>query len=126
MDEALVCAVADHESGGWNPWAIRYEPAFEKKYDPADPVKLPTEHYSRAFSFGLMQIMGETARELGFAGPYITQLCSPDVGLEYGCRKLKRCVDAHPGDTRAALLAYNGGSNPQYPDLVLQLIKQYQ
>ena len=28
---ALVCAVVEQESG-WNPWAMRYEPAFFAKY----------------------------------------------------------------------------------------------
>jgi soluble lytic murein transglycosylase-like protein len=73
-----------------------------------------------------MQIMGETARELGFKGTYLTELCDPIVGLEYGCRKLGACIEKHPGDTRAALLAYNGGSNPAYPDLVLRLLPKYQ
>ncbi|PSH05135.1 MAG: lysozyme [Acidobacteria bacterium] len=125
LPEELVCAVADHESGGWNPWAVRYEAEFERKYVPVNPAKQPTEHYARAFSYGLMQIMGQTARELGFIGAYLTELCDPGIGLEFGCRKLRRCIDAHPGDTRAALLAYNGGGNPKYPDLVLALVPKY-
>ena len=31
LDGALVCAVVEQESG-WNPWAMRYEPAFFAKY----------------------------------------------------------------------------------------------
>ena len=31
LDTALVCAVVEQESG-WNPWAMRYEPAFFAKY----------------------------------------------------------------------------------------------
>ena len=31
LDVALVCAVVEQESG-WNPWAMRYEPAFFAKY----------------------------------------------------------------------------------------------
>ena len=31
LDAALVCAVVEQESG-WNPWAMRYEPAFFAKY----------------------------------------------------------------------------------------------
>lgn len=125
LPEDLVCAVCDHESWGWDTFAIRYEPAFERKYDPVDPAKEPTEHFARAFSYGLMQIMGETARELGFAGKYLTELCDPIVGVEYGCRKLSRCMAKHPGDMRAALLAYNGGANAQYPELVLALCEKY-
>ena len=125
LPEELVCAVCDHESGGWDPFAVRYEPAFERRYDPVDPVKQPTEHFARAVSFGLMQLMGETARELGFVGKYLTQLCDPLTGIEFGCRKLARCMAARPADVRAALLMYNGGANAQYPDLVLALLPKY-
>jgi soluble lytic murein transglycosylase-like protein len=30
LDPGLVCAVVEQESG-WNPWAMRYEPAFFSK-----------------------------------------------------------------------------------------------
>lgn len=124
LDPALVCAVCDHESAGWSTWAVRYEPAFEKRWDPTAGIS-PTEHYGRAFSYGLMQIMGETARELGFAGKYLTELCDPETGVEFGCRKLAKCV-ASCGDVEAALLRYNGGGDPNYPEMVLQLVGKYQ
>ena len=31
LDASLVCAVIEQESS-WNPWAMRYEPAFFTKY----------------------------------------------------------------------------------------------
>jgi len=124
LPESLVCAVVDHESV-WDTYAIRYEPAFEKRYDPVIAEKEPTEHYSRAFSYGLMQIMGETARELGFAGKFLSELCDPIVGLEYGCRKLERCMVNHNNDVTAALLSYNGGADASYPGLVTKLISKY-
>jgi len=128
LDVALVCAVAHHESS-WNPWAIRYEPSFYTRYiQPLvnnGTVHTMTEAQSRAISWGLMQVMGEVAREQGFTGPFLSQLADPDTGLDYGCRKLQKSVNAHPGDTRAALAAYNGGGDPQYPDLVLQWVGQY-
>lgn len=125
LDPALVCAVCEHESGGWNPWAVRFEPKFYERY--TKPMSLTdTEEYTRAMSFGLMQTMGEVARELGFKGKYLTELCDPVVSLEYGCRKLAQCLQKHDGDVRAALLSYNGGGNPQYPDLVLRNLEKYQ
>lgn len=36
-------------------------------------------------SWGLMQIMGGTARDLGFAGP-LTDLMDPELGIFWGCR----------------------------------------
>src|SRR5262245_1759677 len=91
LDEALFCALCDHESVGWKPWAIRYEPAFFSRY--VAPLYTnnkisATEAFARSFSYGLGQIMGQTARELGFDGEYLTELCDPEVGLEYAARKL--------------------------------------
>lgn len=124
IDPALVCAVCEHESGGWNPWAVRMEPAFYERY--TKPMTLTdTEEYNRAQSFGLMQVMGQTAREFGFKGKYLTELCDPETGIEYGCRKLRECLDKRNGDIRVALLRYNGGGNKSYPDMVLKLIDKY-
>jgi len=129
LDPALVCAVATLESS-WNPWAVRYEPAFLTKYiQPLlnnGTVKTMTEATMRSSSFGLMQILGQVARENGFTGQFLTELCDPDVGMDFGCRKLAKCVQNHPNDQRGALLAYNGGGNPQYADLVLQYLASYQ
>ena len=60
LDPALVCAVVEQESA-WNPWAIRYEPAFFSKYVASlytNNKIAATEAYSRGFSWGLMQVMG--------------------------------------------------------------------
>lgn len=128
LDPCLVAAVADHESS-WNPWAMRYEPLFFARYiQPlvnAGTVRTMTEAMGRSTSYGLMQIMGQVAREFGFAGKFLTELCDPDVGMEYGCKKLKHCMEAM-GNVREALLAYNGGGCKEYPDLVMPLTAKYQ
>ncbi len=59
-------------------------------------------------SWGLMQVMGAVAREYGFSGRFLSQLCDPAVGLEYGCRHLSILLKRH-GTIRAALSAYNSG-----------------
>ena len=80
----LLAAVVHQESGG-NPFAVRYEPAFLKKYleDKTKktiggyvPTKCSweTEVYLRSVSYGAMQIMGQVARERGFKGEFLTQL----------------------------------------------------
>lgn len=121
LDPAIVCAVIEQESN-WNLYAIRYEDAFFQRY--VAPIGLsPTEGRARAFSWGLMQVMGQTARELGFKAD-IPQLCDPLFGILYGCKKLALCFKA-TGDARAALLRYNGGSNPAYPDQVLARTAKY-
>ncbi len=127
LSPQLVCAVVEQESA-WNPWQIRYEPSFMSKY--VAPLYTAgkitaTEAYARAFSFGVMQVMGQTAREFGFEGVSLAELCDPQVGAEYGCRKLKHLLDRLKGDVNAALLAYNGGSNAQYAVQVLARLKNY-
>lgn len=122
LDGALVCAVIEQESN-WIPWAIRYEPAFEQRY--VDPMGLtPTETIARSISWGLMQLMGESAREMGFHGK-MASLCDPDNGLEWGCKHLKAKLDAHGGDVTAGLLAWNGGGNKAYPEQVLARKEAY-
>jgi hypothetical protein len=116
LDPALVCAVVEQESA-WNPFAIRYEPGFLARY--VAPLfttgKISaTEAYARSFSWGLMQVMGQVAREHGFGAPpssssvlgaphavfargnvshnsetaSLAALCDPATGLDVGCRVL--------------------------------------
>ena len=121
LDPALVCAVIEQESG-WNPWAMRYEPAFFTKY--VAPLYTnnkisASEAYARGFSWGLMQVMGQVAREFGFDAPFLSTLCDPEQGLAVGCKVLRKKFDAMAGDTTRGLLAWNGGGNPNYAAQVL-------
>ncbi len=128
LDPALIQSICHHESGNWQVWAIRYEPGFYTKYIATNLTMTnlsQTEKQSRAFSYGLMQIMGQVARELGFTGKYLTELCDPLTNLDYGCKKFKRCLDKADGDVRVALLSYNGGGDPLYPAKVLEHYIQY-
>src|SRR5277367_4082004 len=86
LDPALVCAVVEQESA-WDAHAIRYEPGFRARY--VAPLGLPpTEEIARSISWGLMQVMGQVAREHGFAGKFLSPLCDPAAGLEVGCAVL--------------------------------------
>jgi soluble lytic murein transglycosylase-like protein len=133
LNPCLVAAVCEQESG-WNPFAVRWEPAFFQKYIVPQGLENSTEAHTRAMSFGLMQIMGEVARELGFDGKFLTQLCDPDVSLDFGCRKLKKCFVEHgvavaPSgalDAEWPLLAYNGGADRTYAEQVLARLPQYE
>lgn len=124
LDPALVCAVCEQESN-WNSWASRFEPRFLARY--VQPLGLHdlTEIQERAFSFGLMQLMGEVARELGYKGS-IVQLCDPPIGLVLGCQHLANKFKQAGGDTHKALLLWNGGGILDYPDQVLARVSKYQ
>jgi soluble lytic murein transglycosylase-like protein len=127
LDEALVCAVVEQESG-WNTWAIRYEPAFFAKY--VAPLYTnnkvgATEAYARGISWGLLQVMGQTAREKGANSTYLSTLCDPAVGLAVGCRILRQKLEAAGGDAARALQAWNGGANPDYAAEVLARVGRY-
>ena len=123
----FVCAVCEQESN-WNPWAMRYEPAFFERYiSPLVDSRAvsATEASSRAFSWGLMQVMGQVAREQGFAGAALAELCDPAVGLEIGCGVLARKLAVAKGDVERALLLWNGGSDENYPPQVLARMEKY-
>ena len=113
----LIHAIVQVESSG-NPWATRYEPGFKALYldnrtwRVYGAVSMDTEIASRATSYGLMQIMGQVARERGCEMAFLTELCRPEAGLEYGCRQLKFLTDRYYDgkDWNPVIAAYNAGS----------------
>lgn len=142
LDPKLVCAICKKESD-WNPYAMRFEPKFYAdvilplsktrliKLNPAMKSGIPTKETERvclASSYGLMQILGQTARELGYRNTFTSGLFDIDVNLNFGCMYLKQRVDKYP-DIRQAISAYNAGSpiksNRKYVDDVLSLMELY-
>lgn len=124
VEPALFCAVIEQESN-WDPWAMRYEPAFYVRYVAKIPNLTDTERQARATSWGLCQVMGQVARELGFNHPFLSMLCDPEIGLTVGCNKLGKCLAAEGGDEAKALLRWNGGANAEYPLQVLARKDKY-
>jgi soluble lytic murein transglycosylase-like protein len=127
LEPALVCAVIEQESA-WNPWAVRYEPGFLSRY--VAPLytagKLSaTEAYTRSMSWGLMQVMGQVAREFGFKESSLAELCDPTTGVEFGCRILAARLAKARGDAPAGLLAWNGGADLNYAAEVLARKRNY-
>jgi soluble lytic murein transglycosylase-like protein len=152
LDPALVCAVVEQESD-WDAHSIRYEPAFRTRY--VAPLGLsPTEEIARSISWGLMQVMGQVAREHGFTGKFLSALGDPAAGLDVGCVALtskfaaasRELASAPPPTSLAsgasaqgiaapasdqtlaqrALLLWNGGANADYPAQVLARLAKYQ
>jgi len=69
--------------------------------------------------------MGQVARESGFESTFLSSLCDPETGLTIGCKVLRKRFDAARGDITQALLAWNGGSNPNYAAQVLARKSRY-
>lgn len=131
INPQLIAAIIHVESAG-NPAVVRYEPAFFQKYLALKNkkqlnghiptlVSFETEKKLRAFSFGLMQIMGNTAREAGFKHELLTELIDSATNIEFGCQIFKKCLDSAT-DIDHALLNYNGGGNEAYPGKVKQVL----
>jgi soluble lytic murein transglycosylase-like protein len=123
LDAALVCAVIEQESA-WDAHAMRYEPAFRMRY--VAPLGLsPTEEVARSISWGLMQVMGQLARERGFTGKFLSALCDPATGIDIGCVVLASKLSAAGGEVAQALALWNGGANANYAPQVLARLARY-
>lgn len=118
----LITGIVWVESGG-NPFAVRYEPRFferyigQKRLNGFVPrfVSDDTERNLRATSFGLMQIMGNTAREQGFKREFLTELLDPELNLSIGCHYFSKLLDKADNDTTLALYWWNAGTGREYP-----------
>lgn len=128
LDRLLVLAVVCQESAG-DPCAARVERGFWRRYGAgvAANVKASVSTVDdrwvlypdfMAASYGLMQVLYAVALEVGMDLPYPTSLCDPALGIEAGCRVLRRCFD-QALITRDALLRYNGGARAAYASEVL-------
>lgn len=119
LDPQLVSAVVLQESGG-RPFAMRYEQAFFIRYVrdvPIDQMKgfipdprlvsLATERSLRAHSFGLMQMMGQVAREFGFKRLDLGDLLDPTINLKLGCHILRFHIEKQ-GSVEKGLVRWNG------------------
>lgn len=112
LDANLLRAIIAVESGG-NPWKNRFEPVCKYEVSPREfaaklCISYETELHNQHSSFGLMQVMGFLARELGFTDD-ILMLCDPTIGLFYGCKQLRRLSDRY-GIEEDVISAYNQGS----------------
>lgn len=132
VDPDLLEALVVVESNG-NPWAWRPEPRYRYLWDTwkAQPFRALTpeeiasetapadfhalagtphqEWWAQQASWGLCQIMGALARELGFRSAYLTELLNPQTNLNLGAKHLSSLLRWADGDVGKALGAYNAG-----------------
>jgi soluble lytic murein transglycosylase-like protein len=131
LDRVLVAAVVVQESSG-DPSEKRMENGYYRRYirpmngklDGFCPSTKPLEdeELGRSTSWGLMQLMGQKARELGFNSDNLSDLKYPSTNLEFGCKFLRQLLDLCGQDVERALLKWNGGGDPDYGKKVLKHI----
>lgn len=136
LDAALVASIIYQESRGMT-YASRFEPNYRYLERPdhhaaQQNITKATEEVLQKTSFGLMQIMGGTARFIGYSGA-LPALYKPDTNLYWGCKYLKRLKNQH-NEIEAVVAAYNAGSprktkdgafvNQRYVDDVMKLYRE--
>lgn len=126
--EAMVIVESKGRAWAWNPeptyrwlWDVRLNRPFRSlttaeassKWPPPD---FPTsggdrdqEWWGQQASWGLLQVMGAVARERGFRGHYLPELCDPAVNLALGVTHYASLLRWAQGDPWKAVGAYNGG-----------------
>lgn len=134
--EVVACVVLKESKGDTFAW--RWEEKFWKDnledkrreelsgFVPPGLPSLYDEKQQRSSSYGLMQVLGETARWCAkFKGPYLTALCDPEIGMDVGCKVLRFYLDRAKGDYSKALKYYNGSQS--YANEVLDMVarKEY-
>lgn len=99
------------QESSWDPYATREEPGFYKRYVVPNLTtrRAKREQWQLATSYGVLQVMGQTAREMGFEGKFIPQLVDPSLGFFYGVKYLMHQKGRGDGSWSQALAAYNGG-----------------
>lgn len=121
LNPDLIACVIAQESGG-NPWAYRFEPGFYRRYiSPLTPttangyiprwISWDSEKMARSTSYGLMQVMGETARSIArYTKESLVEMCDPVIGVDVGCTVFSFYLKREKGDINRALASYNAGS----------------
>lgn len=125
----VIAGLVLQESSG-NTYAIKCERGFFKKYF-RNLKALITRTASRtddrwfeypeifSASYGLCQVMYPVALEHGFNLRFPTELCDPDIGLDAGCKHLRKHLTATNENLVRALQRYNGGGDLLYATKVL-------
>jgi hypothetical protein len=111
VDALLISAIIIKESGG-NKYAQQYQPDYPYVYRVSEFARsigcsYSTELHMQRTSWGLMQIMGATARYLGFSG-WFGQLIDPETNIRFGARQLSKLLKTY-GLESDVISAYNQG-----------------
>lgn len=98
---------------GYDPWAVRYEPKYRwlvnsDEYARQNNISKETEVTCQRMSWGLVQLMGGTARNGGYSGP-LARLIEPELNLTQACLYL-RSLQKRYDNSEDVVAAYNAGS----------------
>lgn len=132
---SLVLGVVERESSfrvaAWNPeppyqyfWDVARRKPFRaltaqeitsevppEDFPAPEGVPLDAEWWGQQASWGLMQVMGGVARELGYDGHWLTEILTDTVlAVDLGCRHLQRKLRRYGPDLAPVVAAYNAGS----------------
>lgn len=133
VDALLISAIIVKESGG-NRWAQQYQPGYPYLHKVTEFARsigcsYATELHMQRTSWGMMQIMGGTARFLGFRG-WFGQLFDPETNIRFGARLLSNLKKTYGLETDV-ISAYNQGQpfrnqqgrykNQEYVDDILTI-----
>lgn len=118
VDSELLQAIIAVESA-YEPYRARYEPNYKyvktpDVYASALYITPDTEAVFQKLSFGLTQVMGGLARELGYTD-HLTKLFDPRTNLEYSCKYLAILQSKYGGNEDKIIAAYNAGSAKVLP-----------
>ncbi len=122
LDVDLVEAVVVTESSGHTD-AFRHEPLFYQKYLRGKEPWIAWNPRRIGSSYGLMQVMAPVAYELGLTGPP-ERLFLPEIGLQYGCKKLHQLMQWADGNAAKALGAYNAGQGNWGGEAALRYVER--
>ncbi len=112
IDPDLAISFA-HAESNFDEYAVRHEPNWRyftsiEIYAARNRISQDTEKVLQACSFGLMQVMGTVARELGFKDNLL-MLTRPEIGVKYGCFKIQELMKKY-SKVDDVIAAYNAGT----------------
>jgi soluble lytic murein transglycosylase-like protein len=118
LDAQLICAIVETESA-FNTWAIRFEPGVMRPVSASVCARLnrtteETETTGQRISWGLGQVLGSTARWIGFRDA-LPSLCDPKQGIFWACEAFDK-LGGHHKLIEEQIASYNAGSVKKQPD----------
>jgi hypothetical protein len=112
IDGNLACAIAETESY-FDELAVRFEANWKylknvEGFASSSKISQDSERILQMCSWGMMQVMGSVARELGHR-VNLLELTKPEVGVRFGVLKLKELTKKY-SKIEDVVASYNAGS----------------